>query len=412
MGSGIVGLSTAAALLRAGMQVRVIDAGPAPGSGASGGNGCQLSYAYVAPLAAPGLLPEIPRLLMDPASPLSLKLRPDKHQWQWMLRFLAACRYSLARRSTLDLIALAALSRAETELWAASCDPEELGFKRSGKLVLHADAAGLQAARAQMQMQAAVGPAQHELTEAQCLRVEPALDAFRGKIAGAIHTPSECVVDGLALCRNLHRALSSRGVSFHYGVSAEHFVHRKGRVLAVATRGETLDVDELVLANGTGCASLARKLGIYLPVYPLKGYSITAKVRDARGAPRVSVTDARRKVVYARIGERVRVAGVAEIGAHHTGLDARRIEQLVAYANESFGSAIDLEEPQPWAGLRPATPSSVPVIGRTAYSNTHLNVGHGALGLTLAFGSARLLADMLAGLAPALDPSVYALGSR
>lgn len=412
IGSGIVGLSTAAALVRAGMQVRVLDASPEPGWGTSRGNGCQLSYAYVTPLATPGLLPEIPRLMLDPTSPLSLKLKPDVHQWRWMLRFLAACRHTVANQSTFDLLALAALSRQESERWIASVDAAALAFARSGKLVLLASEPGLQSARTQLALQAPVSPTQHELSEAQCLRVEPALEGFKGQIAGAIYTPSECVVDGLALCRDLHRVLSERGVSFHYGAAVEGFVHSKGRVKSIVTPSGPMDVDELVLANGAGSAPLARKLGIDLPVYPLKGYSITARVRDSDRALRTSVTDAKRKVVYARVGDRIRVAGMAEIRGYDTALDMRRIRQLVTYTKEAFGSAVDLSEPEPWAGLRPATPTSVPLHGRTAYDNVYLNVGHGALGLTLAFGSARCLADLISGAPASLEPSAYELCRR
>ena len=395
VGAGIVGLASAAALSRAGHRVTVIDKADAAGQGASGGNGCQLSYGYVAPLAQPGLPLEVPALMLSRDGALRMTPRADMRQWRWMWDFLRACNASVARQSTLELLTLGALSRQETERWIAGTPPQSLSFSRSQKLVLYATQASFDAARKQAKLQAPHGPRQTALVANEFLSHEPALTAFRGAVAGAIHTPDECAIDALALCRHLEAALRSRGVSFEYGIDVRGLRRAEGQITHLVTASGERPVDALVLASGAGSAALARSVGLRLPVYPLKGYSITVPVVDAAAAPSVSVTDAKRKVVYARIGERLRVAGFVEIGARNSAIDPHRIEQLKACTRAAFGRAVDVDAAVPWAGLRPATPTSLPIVGRSAIENLFLNVGHGALGLTLAFGTARRLADAL-----------------
>lgn len=395
VGAGIVGLAAAAALTRSGRSVTVIDASEAVGQGTSLANGCQLSYGYVAPLAQPGLIPELPSLLLTKGAPLKIVPRFDPAQWRWMLQFLMACTPGKARKGSLELLALGKLSREETDLWMHDANREALHFCRSGKLVVLPSAASLAKAVAQMKLQEGLGPRQQAVSEAECLRLEPALQRFAGRIAGAIYTASECAVDSLELCRDLEQRLRERGCVFELGAKVQGFRQRQGRVTHLLTdRGER-EVDELVLATGVQSAPLARQLGFNAPVYPLKGYSITARIVDSAAVPRVSVTDAAKKVVYARIGDRLRIAGVAEIRGHDYQVSAIRIEELVRHTREAFGSAVDVDAASSWTGLRPATPTSVPIIGASPLSNVFLNIGHGALGLTLAFGSARRLTELM-----------------
>ncbi|WP_325340508.1 D-amino acid dehydrogenase [Xylophilus sp.] len=395
IGAGIVGLTTAAALRRSGRSVTVLDAASDVGRGTSFGNGCQLSYGYVAPLAQPGLLAELPQLLFARSAPLKIVPRASIAQWRWMLQFLLACRASRAHAGSLALLALGALSRQETDLWLADADTEALSFSRHGKLVLLPTDAALHKARAQLALQAPCGPLQTAVSEVECLRIEPALARLRGQIAGAIHTPSECAIDSHALCRDLEHHLKAQGVDIVLGTAVREFRRTGDQVTHLVTDAGVREVDGLVIAAGPASAAMARQLGFPVPVYPLKGYSITVPVREPCGAPHVSVTDAGRKVVYARIGARLRVAGVAEIGGYDARVDARRIRELSDHTRQAFGSAVDLDAVEPWAGLRPATPTSVPIVGPSPRRNVFLNIGHGALGLTLAFGSARRLVDLL-----------------
>jgi D-amino-acid dehydrogenase len=389
LGAGIVGLATAWQLNRQGLEVSVIDRA-APGAGASGGNGAQLSYSYVQPLADPSIWKQLPKLLFSPSSPLKLRPQLDPLQWRWGLAFLAACNARTSRDTTMRLLALAAESRSAFEDMLADVAPD-CDFSATGKLVLYANAAALEGARRQLELQRAMGSEQRLVTPEECVAIEPALAGYRAQMAGAIHTPSECAADCLKVCIALERALRARGVRFMLDCEVRGFDVRNDRVAAVQTGAGDVEADAFVMALGAASHRLGRQLGAYLPVYPLKGYSITVDVDPAPGAaPQVSVTASARKVVFARVGSRLRVAGMAELVGHDASIPATRIEALAEATRAVFPQASRLEALHPWTGMRPATPTGVPIIGRlaSAPSNMLFNTGHGALGFRLAFGSA------------------------
>ena len=397
LGAGIVGLAAAWQLRRDGFEVTVVDRAQA-GTGASAANGAQLSYAYVQPLADPGIWAQLPKLLLAADSPLKLRLQADPHQWAWGLQFLAACRASVSQRTTASLLALAAESRAGFERLMAeervACD-----FSATGKLVLYADEASFAAARRQMALQQQLGSVpQHALSPRECVAVEPALAGYAPRFAGAIHTPSECAADCHQLCLELLRLLRAQGVRFEFDTPVTRLVRSADRIVAAHTPRGEIEADAFVVALGTASHPLARTLGLRVPVYPLKGYSLTLDVSDAPGAaPRVNVTDAARKVVFARLGSRLRVAGMAELVGENTHIPSDRIDSLVGSARALFPEASRFDNLRPWAGLRPATPTGLPVLGRlrAGPGNLWFNTGHGALGFTLAFGSAQRLAAQL-----------------
>ncbi|MFV0677863.1 D-amino acid dehydrogenase [Variovorax sp. tm] len=396
LGAGIVGLATAWQLDRQGHQVTVIDRA-APGSGASGGNGAQLSYSYVQPLADPSIWRQLPKLLLSSSSPLKLRPQLDPLQWRWGMEFLAACNARTSRETTARLLELAASSRIEFEAMRAELSPD-CDFSATGKLVLYASTASLESARAQLELQRTMGSEQRLVTPEECIAIEPALAGYRDRMAGAVYTPSECAADCLKVCTELAKALAERGVRFISGTEVSSFVRSASRVAAVRTGNGDVEADAFVMALGSASHKLGRALGAYLPVYPLKGYSITVEVDAAPGAaPRVNVTDSARKVVFARIGSRLRVAGMAELVGHDASIPATRIETLAAATRALFPHASRLEELHPWTGMRPATPKGLPIIGRLdgAPSNMLFNTGHGALGFTLAFGSALRVAQAL-----------------
>lgn len=396
LGAGIVGLATAWQLERQGHQVTVIDRA-APGSGASGGNGAQLSYSYVQPLADPSIWRQLPKLLLSSSSPLKLRPQLDPLQWRWGMEFLAACNARTSRETTARLLELASSSRIEFEAMRAELSPD-CDFSATGKLVLYASTASLESARAQLELQRTMGSEQRLVTPEECIAIEPALAGYRDRMAGAVYTPSECAADCLKVCTELAKALAERGVRFISGTEVSSFVRSASRVAAVRTGNGDVEADTFVMALGSASHKLGRALGAYLPVYPLKGYSITVEVDAAPGAaPRVNVTDSARKVVFARIGSRLRVAGMAELVGHDASIPATRIETLAAATRALFPHASRLEELHPWTGMRPATPKGLPIIGRLdgAPSNMLFNTGHGALGFTLAFGSALRVAQAL-----------------
>lgn len=396
LGAGIIGLATAYTLRRAGHDVTVIDRA-SPGSGASGGNGAQLSYAYVQPLADPGIWRQLPKLLLSRSSPLKLRPRLDPHQWLWGLQFLAACNGPRSRASTAWLLMLAASSRqafdSMTKEENLDCD-----FSATGKLVLYSGAEAFTGAKRQLMLQRQLGSIQEAVSADRCVEIEPALEKHHRQIAGAIYTPGECAADCQKTCDALLAILRRDGVRFLLGTSIDQLVVRGKTVVAAATSQGPVEADHYVLALGAQSFHMARALGVRLPIYPLKGYSITVEVDQAAGAaPSVSVTDSARKVVFARIGSRLRVAGMAELSGYGTTVPPARIALLKASTQALFPGCSSLAELSPWAGLRPATPTGLPVIGRHAKGPDNLlfNTGHGALGFTLAFGSARRLHAML-----------------
>ena len=396
LGAGIVGLATAWHLQREGHRVTVVDKA-APGAGASGGNGAQLSYSYVQPLADPSIWSQLPKLLLAADSPLKLRPQLDPLQWRWGIEFMAACNAQTSRQSTAELLALAAASRVAFEAMRADIAPD-CDFSATGKLVLYRSAEGVAAARRQVDLQRTMGSVQRMVTADECVSLEPALAGYRERIAGAVHTPSECAADCLKVCRELERALRARGVQFVLGAEVRGFDERHGRVAAVHTDREPVEADAFVLALGTASHRLGRKLGTSVPVYPLKGYSITLDVDEAPGAaPLVSVTDSARKVVFARIGNRLRVAGMAELVGTDGRIVPARIDALTAATRAVFPQIAPAGDLHPWTGMRPATPTGLPIIGHRPGTATNVvfNTGHGALGFTLAFGSALRVGEAL-----------------
>ncbi len=397
LGAGIVGLACAYELDRQGAQVTVVDRAT-PGAGASGGNGAQLSYSYVQPLADGSIWGQLPKLFLSSDSPLKFRPQWDLAQWRWGLAFLQACNAQASSRTTAKLLDLAALSRAGLDRMRAAHQPD-CDFSSTGKLVLYPHAKAFAAAQKQMDLQRALGSEQSALSAQESCELEPSLAAYRQNIAGAIYTASECAVDCLKLCQELERILRARGVRFLLGKPVTTLETRQQRIVAARTDTHTIEASQFVLALGSESPRLARSVGVRLPVYPIKGYSITLDIAQvwAHAAPRINVTDIARKVVFARIGSRLRVAGMAELVGHNLLVRPKAIESLQHSTRALFPTLEVGNADLPWTGLRPATPTGLPIVGvpQGGPHNLVVNTGHGALGLTLAFGTAQQVAQQL-----------------
>ncbi len=417
LGTGVTGLCAAYALARDGHRVTVLERNPEAAREASYANGGQLSYSYVAPLAGPGVVPNIPGWLLRADSPLCFRPRADPAQWRWGLSFLRACTAERSEETMRRLLRLSFLSR---DLMRRLVAEEGIDFDLApaGKLVVHSSEESFAAARRLMDFQAKHGSVQEALDAAGCLALEPALRGIAPRLVGGVHTPGEEAADCRRFCLDLSDALRGRhGVRFVWGTPVWQLVAQGGRLRAAMTPAGAVEADAFVLAAGAAAPALTRPLGLRLPLYPLKGYSLSPPIADEAAAPRVSVTDAARKVVYARIGRVLRVAGMADLVGYDARIDPARLDLLVREARAAFPAAARWDRLGPWAGLRPATPTGAPVLGPApGLPNLMLNVGQGALGFTLAMASGRVVADLLAGRAPPVpmdgfDAASHGVGS-
>jgi len=410
LGAGVAGMTSAYFLAEAGHDVTVVERNAGVGLETSYANGGQLSYSYVAPLAGPGVLPKVPPWLLRRDSPLRFSPRLDYYQWRWCLQFVLACSARQSELTTARLLRLSFYSRA---LMHAMVETEALDFDyvRNGKLVFYSDPDSFRGAVAAMDYQRSLGCEQQALDAGECIALEPALAGIAREIAGGIYTPSEDAGDCYRFCVSLEQVLQARPrpVGFQLNTRITGFVRARGRIAAVRSDRGDLEADCFVVTLGAQSVFLLRDIGIDAPIYPLKGYSLTLPIRAESCAPRVSITDHKRKVVYARLGDELRVAGMADITNYRADLDPARIAVLVRQVEATFPGCADFSLSKPWCGLRPATPKGTPVLGATPYANLLLNVGHGALGFTLACGCGKIMADMASGRPPGISLDGFTL---
>lgn len=411
LGAGVIGAATAYYLARDGHQVTLVDRHEGVAREASYANGGQLSYSYVAPLADPGVWTKLAPWLLSPTSPVRFRPQLDPLQWRWCLQFLAACTSARSAETTRHLLRLGHASRRLMDDLLALEPALDFAYVKSGKLVVYRDTASLVSAGRQVDYQSRLlGDGDHRqqvLDAAACVAIEPALEHIRREIVGGVHTPSEDTADcyrfSMALVDRM-RAVSSENVCL-FDTVIERLRVSGRQIVGVDTRNGRLQADAYVLAGGCDSPRLVRPLRMSLPIYPLKGYSLTAPIADANAAPKLSVTDFQRKIVYARIDGHLRAAGIADIVGYDRAIKRQRMATLIAEARAVFPGAVDYRQVEAWTGLRPATPSGRPILGRTPYANLWLNVGHGALGFTLSLASGRAVADLIGGQPPfvALD---------
>lgn len=411
LGAGVIGLTTAWYLSEAGHDVTIVDRHAGACADASAANGGQLSYAFVTPLASPATLLKLPSLLIAKGSPIRLRPGLDPQLISWGVRFLLACRSATVRDTVAAQLALAAVSRDELSRLSQTLELA-FGLRTAGKLVLFRSQGEFEAARSAI-IDKSGGDTQQILTPAECLTLEPALKLSQRELAGGIFTASEQVGDCAAFCAALAARLQRRNnVEWLLDTPVIGPVRSGGRLVAVDTGKGQVQVDRFVLCMGASSSAFARACGFYLPIYPVKGYSITLQPDAGADVLRHSVTDIERKLVFAPLardeGIAIRVAGIADLDGNDRSIDPARVDILRRASAELLGMEAD-GDIQPWCGLRPMTPDSRPIIRPAPLPGLFVNSGHGMLGWTLACGSARLTADMIDGRPARIAASAFAL---
>jgi len=387
LGAGVVGITAAWYLARAGHEVRVIERREGPGLETSFANGGQISADHAAPWARPGVPMQALKWLFREDAPLLFRLRADPAQWRWGLSFLRNCSAERFRANASQLQRLGRYSRACLQALRAETGLQYEHAAR-GILTLFTDGRPL---------------APGMKAPAECVAIEPAVASLGDRLAGGSFLPDDESGDAYKFTAELAKLCVREGVRFDYGATIQALEHAGGDITGVRTGAGTVTADAYVLSLGSYSTFLAKPLGIDLPIYPLKGYSVTLPVKDPEAAWSVSLSDEAHKLVLSRFGDRLRIAGTAELNGYDTGVNRVRCEAIVKRVMDLFPDAGDPSGAQYWAGLRPATPDNLPLIGRTRYPRLWLDTGHGSLGWTMACGSAKALADLMGGRKPEVD---------
>jgi len=408
IGAGVVGTACAWYLAQDGHDVTVVERREAAGLETSFANGGQVSPCHAEPWANPSVLPNIVKWLGREDAPLLFRWnRWDPALWAWGLRFLANCTAARAAVNTERTLRLALYSRLCLQELRTETG---IAYDQQTRGILHVyrDGRSFAHARAAAELMRRHGLERLPNGPDGCVAIEPALAAIAPQLAGGIFTPGDESGDAHKFTTRLAELAAAKGVAFRWNVPVLGLVRDGGRVAGLATAAGLVTADAYVLAAGCDSPLLARGLGLRLPIVPAKGYSITVPVAGHAGAPTVSITDDEHKMVYSRLGDRLRAAGTAEMAGHDHSLNPRRIAMISDHARALFPDGGDFQRAEPWAGLRPVTPDSVPLLGATPLANLWLNTGHGTLGWTMACGSGKVVAALVAGRRP--DIPVAGLG--
>ena len=403
-GAGVVGTAAAYYLNRAGHEVTVIERNPGAGLETSFANGGIVS----AFTARPWATPEVPRMLLKwfgrKDAPYLFRLRPDWAQWRWALQFLRQCtreRFEHSQKVSLRLSTYSYGCLKEVR------EREQIQYDQRTDGVLHLF-------QTQQQLDAAAAEEMrhpdsrfHPETVGmrRAVEIEPALAASEGRYAGALFFPQDESGDAHKFTAALVAAAERQGATFRYGVSLRRLQANGERIEAVDTDQGRFEADAFVMSLGSFSPLLLRKIGIRVPIYPLKGYSVTIPTDGHDGAPCVAIHEGSRRIVMSRLGERLRAAGTAELTGYDASISASRTEAILDVTMALFPGCGDRAKAERWAGFRPMTPDCLPILGRTGYANLYMDTGHGSTGWTYACGSGRVVADIISGREPEIDLS-------
>lgn len=404
LGAGVIGVASAWYLNRAGHEVTVLERNAASACETSFANGGQISVSHAEPWANPSAPLKVLKWLGREDAPLLFRLRADPAQWRWLWRFLLECRAGRSRANMIELLRLGTHSRDCLQRLRRELSLD-YGQRTRGILHFYTDAKEFDAAIEPARVMRELGCERRVIDRDEVLRIEPAMASIAQRIVGATYTSEDESGDVHAFSTSLAAHAAGAGVRFRHGVRVQALHANGGEIEGVEVADEmggyeTLRADAYVVALGCHSAALLRTAGIDVPVYPAKGYSATLPITDESKAPTVSLTDDEYKLVFSRLGDRLRVAGTAELNGHGLALNRTRCEAIVRRALDIFPGCSRAELASFWAGLRPATPGNVPLIGASRLRRLFLNTGHGTLGWTHACGSGQALAEIVSGRKP------------
>lgn len=415
LGAGLLGVTSAYFLRQQGHDVTVVDRQASAAAETSFANGGQISVSHAEPWANPSAPFKVLKWLGQEDAPLLFRLRSDLGQWMWGLQFLRECTPERTRHNIRQIVKLGTYSRDTLQQLRRDIG---LNYDQRTQGILHfyTSQKEFEAAEAPAAQMRELGCDRQVISADEAVRIEPALRHIRGQLAGATYTSEDESGDANRFARELVRHCEADGVQFlmsHTVTALREVGGRLDHVEATDAEGrfQTLRADAYVLAMGSLSPLYARPLGIRLPIYPAKGYSVTLPVKNPDLAHQVSLTDDEYKLVFSRLGDRLRIAGTAELNGYDRDLNRVRCEAIVRRAEQLFPGAGDTSQAQFWTGLRPATPSNVPLIGKTRVGNLYLNTGHGTLGWTHACGSGKSIARIISGQKPEVDFAFTGVGA-
>lgn len=403
LGSGVIGVTSAYYLALAGHEVTVLDRQAGPALETSFGNAGQISPGYAAPWAAPGVPLKALKWMLQEHAPLSISPDGTLFQLQWMWQMLINCstaRYAVNKQR---MVHLAEYSRDCFKDLRAATNIQYEG-RQQGTLQLFRNDEQYDSAQKDIAVLKQAGVPYELLSADELAAVEPALAAVKHKLKGGLRLPNDETGDCQLFTTTLAAMAEKLGVQFRYGVSIDALTMEGGKIAGVKSGNETINADAYVVALGSYTTNFLRGI-LDIPVYPVKGYSITVPIVDAAKAPVSTILDETYKIAITRFDDRIRVGGMAELVGFNTNLKAKRQETLEMVLNDLFPGAGDLEHDSFWTGLRPMTPDGTPLVGATKVPNLFLNTGHGTLGWTMSCGSGSVLADIISGKTPAIDAS-------
>jgi D-amino-acid dehydrogenase len=395
-------VSTAWYLQQAGCEVTVIERQPGVALETSFGNAGQISPGYAAPWAAPGIPAKAVKWLFQRHAPLAIRPDGSMFQLRWQRQMLANCNARAYGVNKGRMMRLAEYSRDKIRALRAETGLRYEG-RQGGTLQLFRSQAQLDAMAKDIAVLDECGVPYRVFDRDGCASVEPALHAVRHKLSGGLQLPNDETGDCHLFTTRLAEMAAMAGVRFLFDQAVDGIAHEGGRISGIHAGGEFFRADRYVVALGSYSRALLRGLQIDLPVYPVKGYSLTVPIVSADAAPRSTVLDETYKVAITRFDERIRVGGMAELSGYNLALNPRRRATLEMVVDDLFPGGGDVPAATFWTGLRPMTPDGTPIIGATRFDNLFLNTGHGTLGWTMSAGSGKLLADLICGVKPEIS---------